>query len=67
MGLGLLANGHVVETDRAGIVGSYVGHTSANMKELIAKAKGGVLFIDKAYALDNIAIASGIVEIPLRS
>ncbi|MEK4878753.1 MULTISPECIES: AAA family ATPase [Paenibacillus] len=50
-GLGLLANGHVVETDRAGIVGRYIGHTEANMKELINRAKGGILFIDEAYAL----------------
>lgn len=50
-GLGLLTNGHVVETDRSGIVGRYIGHTEANMRELIAKAKGGILFIDEAYAL----------------
>ncbi|MEK3794750.1 AAA family ATPase [Paenibacillus sp. FSL R7-0204] len=50
-GLGLLTNGHVVETDRSGIVGRFIGHTEANMRELIAKAKGGILFIDEAYAL----------------
>lgn len=50
-GLGLLANGHVVETDRSGMVGKYIGHTEAKTKELINRAKGGVLFIDEAYAL----------------
>jgi len=50
-GLGFLANGHVVETDRSGMIGKYIGHTEANVKELINRAKGGVLFIDEAYAL----------------
>lgn len=50
-GLGVLANGHVVETDRSTIIGRFIGHTEANMRELIAKAKGGILFIDEAYAL----------------
>lgn len=50
-GLGFLANGHVVETDRSGMIGKYIGHTEANVKELINSAKGGVLFIDEAYAL----------------
>lgn len=50
-GLGLLEQGHVVEVDRAKIVGQYVGATAIQMNELCDKAIGGILFIDEAYAL----------------
>lgn len=40
-----------IEVDRSDIVGEYIGHTEAKMKRLIEQAKGGVLFIDEAYAL----------------
>lgn len=50
-GLGVLANGHVIEADRSTIVGKWIGHTEANVKELLSRAKGGILFIDEAYAL----------------
>ena len=51
--LGILSKGHLVETDRSGLVAGYVGQTAIQTKEVIDKAKGGVLFIDEAYALTN--------------
>ncbi len=50
---GLLSKGHVVETDRSGLVGQYIGQTEMLTKAKLEKAVGGILFIDEAYALGN--------------
>jgi len=49
--LGLLERGHVVETDREGLVSGYVGQTAIKTKQRLDESLGGVLFIDEAYAL----------------
>ena len=49
--IGLLEKGHLIETDRPGLVAGYVGQTSIKTEEIINKALGGVLFIDEAYSL----------------
>ncbi|MCI0472703.1 MAG: AAA family ATPase, partial [Ignavibacteria bacterium] len=66
--LGLLERGHLVECDRASLVGEYIGHTAAKTEKLIQEAIGGVLFIDEAYSLavDGRDFGSEAVEILLK-
>ena len=49
--LGVLERGHMVETDRQGLVAGFVGQTAIKTADRIDEAMGGVLFIDEAYAL----------------
>ena len=49
--LGVLSKGHLVETDRSGLVAGYVGQTEIKTQGVLKEAVGGILFIDEAYSL----------------
>jgi stage V sporulation protein K len=49
--IGVLEKGHLVETDRSGLVAKYVGQTAPLVMDVVNRSLGGVLFIDEAYAL----------------
>ncbi len=49
--LGVLSRGDVIVADRKELVGQYIGETEQNMKEVLERARGNVLFIDEAYSL----------------
>lgn len=49
--MGLLSKGNVLEVGRAELIAEYIGQTAPKVKKIINDARGGVLFIDEAYAL----------------
>jgi SpoVK/Ycf46/Vps4 family AAA+-type ATPase len=69
--MGLLSKGHVVEVDRAALVGEYIGQTAPKTKKMIDSARGGILFIDEAYSLarsddDSKDFGKEVIEILLK-
>jgi SpoVK/Ycf46/Vps4 family AAA+-type ATPase len=69
--MGLLTKGHVHEVDRTDLVGEYIGQTAPKVKDAIEMARGGVLFIDEAYALarsveDSKDFGREVIEILVR-
>jgi SpoVK/Ycf46/Vps4 family AAA+-type ATPase len=69
--MGMLSKGHVNEVDRADLVGEYIGQTAPRTRKAIDQARGGILFIDEAYALarqgeDSKDFGKEVIEIVLK-
>ncbi len=68
--LGMLSKGHVVEVGRTELVAEYIGQTAPKVKEIIEKARGGILFIDEAYSLfredDSKDFGKEVIEVLLK-
>ena len=58
----ILPTKNIVEVDRSGLVSQYFGATAEKTSRVIAKAMGGVLFIDEAYALGNNGDSEGLTD-----
>lgn len=68
--MGMLSKGHVVEASRADLVAQFIGQTAPKVKEVIEKARGGILFIDEAYSLyredDGKDFGQEVIEVLLK-
>jgi stage V sporulation protein K len=51
LNMNVLSKGHLIEAERADLVGEYIGHTAQKTRDLVKKAMGGILFVDEAYSL----------------
>ena len=49
--IGLLSRGHFLEVSRTDLIAGYQGQTALKVKDVIERARGGVLFIDEAYSI----------------
>ena len=47
----IMPTGNIIEVGRADLIGGAVGQTALKVKQRFNEARGGILFIDEAYAL----------------
>lgn len=52
-GLGICKEDKFTAVKRSDLIGKYCGHTAKMTQDIFDNAKGGILFIDEAYALGN--------------
>lgn len=57
--LGVLSGGPLREVSRRDLVGQYIGHTAEKTAAVFDETRGGVLFLDEAYALSRQAGSGG--------
>ncbi|MCW2942929.1 MAG: sporulation protein [Actinomycetia bacterium] len=50
--LGVLSSGHLIEVDRADLVGEYTSESGPKVRRAVERAAGGVLVIDEAHMLN---------------
>lgn len=62
---GILSIGHIVETYPDQLISQYVGKTISQARAVYETAKGGVLFIDEAYALGLNDVGAGAIDMLL--
>lgn len=48
---GILRSGHLIEANRASLVGQWIGETERKTSDMLKAASGGILFIDEIYSL----------------
>ena len=65
--LAVVSRGHLVETDRSGLVAGFVGQTATKTKAVLEQALGGMLLIDEAYASPVAASTTSVARRSTRS
>ena len=63
----ILETGQLVEVDKSGLVGGFLGQSEQKTAEAVKQAIGGVLFIDEAYALVGDEYGEAAIDILVKA